>query len=511
MKNSGNKVLLQMVGIGKSFSGVRVLDSVDFDLKPGEVHILAGENGAGKTTLIKILAGVHTDYDGHIRLNAQVVRFKSPHEAAMYGISAIHQEMSLVNYMSVVDNIFLGRERTQKNLWMDYRSQIHKAQELLSRLELNVSLSEPVENYPLSIQQMFEIGKALVFDAKIIIMDEPTSALNDVEVSRLFQIIEDLKEKGCGIIYISHRLDEIYQIGDRITVLRDGKHAGTSSKEALSPDELIHWMVGRKISQQFPERSPELGKKLLRIKNLYIPDPSGSKLWAVEDASLELHEGEIIGIAGLQGSGKSELLNGLFGTYGRNIRGNIWLENRPFKVLSPRHSIKSGMVLLTNNRKETGIIPEMDITQNITLASLKSFSPIGMMQNSWEDNAAEKHTSDLSIRSRSLRQEVVTLSGGNQQKVVLSKWLETKPRILLLDEPTRGVDVSAKHDIYNLMNKWTSEGISILLLTSELPELLAMSDRVVVMHRGKITAEFSHKNATQERVIHAAMGEKTTQ
>ncbi len=500
-------MLLRMESIGKLFSGVRVLDSVDFELKPGEVHILAGENGAGKTTLIKILAGVHTDYEGRIRLNGNVVRFKSPHEAAMYGISAIHQEMSLVNSMSVVDNIFLGRERTAKNLWMDYSSQIKKAQELISRLELDVNLNEPVESYSLSVRQMFEIAKALVFDTKILIMDEPTSALNNVEVSRLFRIIEDLKEKGCAIIYISHRLEEIYQIGDRITVLRDGKHVGTSSKEALSPDELIHWMVGRKISKQFPQRTSQRGQNRLRIRNFYVPDFSGSKKWVVEDASLDLHKGEILGIAGLQGSGKSEFLNGLFGTYGRINQGNIRLEDEEFKVHSPGYSINRGMVLLTNNRKDTGIIPEMDITRNITLASLKSFSPNWWLRHRREEKAAAERVKDLNIRASSLRQQVDTLSGGNQQKVVLSKWLETKPKVLLLDEPTRGVDVSAKHDIYSLMNKWTSEGISILLLTSELPELLALSDRIIVMHRGRITAEFSHEDATQEKVIQAAMGE----
>ncbi len=511
MKHNGNTKLLNMQGIGKLFSGVRVLDSVDFDLESGEVHILAGENGAGKTTLIKILAGVHTDYEGQIELEGQAVRFKSPHDASMYGISAIHQEMSMVNPMSVADNIFLGRERSKKGIWMDYRDQSRKAKELLGQLKLDVDLSMPVEAYPLSMRQMFEIAKALAYETKILIMDEPTSALNDMEVSQLFRIIRELKQKDKAIIYITHRMEEMYEIGDRITVLRDGRHAGTSSIDSLSPDELIQRMVGRTISQQFPDRSPQVGKDRLCLKNIFIPDPSRSKLWAVEDVSLDMKEGEILGIAGLQGSGKSELLNGLFGTYGKTIRGEIRLDNRPVKVRSPKHSIDSGIVMLTNNRKDTGIIPEMNIVQNITLASLGSFAIMGWMQNHREEDVAKKYAKDLDIRAHFLGQEIVTLSGGNQQKVMLARWLETQPKVLLLDEPTRGVDVSAKHDIYELMNVWTSQGISILLITSELPELLAMSDRIIVMHRGRITAQFTAANATQKNIIQAAMGENTTQ
>jgi ribose transport system ATP-binding protein len=511
MNHNGINKLLEMEGIGKLFSGVRVLDSVDFDLESGEVHILAGENGAGKTTLIKILAGVHTDYEGRIILEGQSVKFKSPYEASLYGISAIHQEMSMVNPMSVADNIFLGRERTKKKFWMDYKAQSEKAKKLLAQLKLDVDLSRPVEDYPLSMRQMFEIAKALAYETKILIMDEPTSALNEMEASQLFRIIEELKKRGKAIIYITHRLEEIYDIGDRITVLRDGAHVGTSTIDSLSPDELIQWMVGRTITQQFPERSPAFGKNRLILKNVFIPDPSGSKLWAVEGVSLEVRGGEILGLAGLQGSGKSELLNGLFGTYGKAVRGEVRLDDQYVKVRSPKCSIESGIVLLTNNRKDAGIIPEMNITRNITVASLDSFSAMGWMQNQKEKNAAKKHAKDLNIRAHSLGQEIVTLSGGNQQKVMLARWLETKPKVMLLDEPTRGVDVSAKHDIYELMNEWTSQGISILLITSELPELLAMSDRIAVMFRGRITAQFSAEDATQENIIQAAMGEDITQ
>lgn len=510
MKKDSNKTLLKMEHITKSFSGVNVLQDVFFDLYPGEVHILAGENGAGKTTLIKILAGVHSDFKGEILLNGKRLKYKTPHDAATQGISAIHQEMSLVNSMTVADNIFLGREETRANLWMDFRSQYKKAQILMEQLSIDASLSRLVEDYPLSIRQMIEIAKALVYDAQIIIMDEPTSALNDVEVDRLFQIIRDLKQRGCGIIYISHRLEEIYKIGDRISVLRDGKNIGTSAVHDLSPEKLIRWMVSRNISQQFPPRSSSIGKTLFGVKNLFISDPSGSKRWAVEDISFDLHAGEILGIAGLQGSGKSELLNGLFGTFGKIVKGHISLKKKPFFIRTPKHSIEQGLALLTNDRKRTGLIPVMDITRNISLASIKSFSPGGWMKSRQEEEAARQGVEVFDIKIHSLDQEIKTLSGGNQQKVILAKWLETQPDVLLLDEPTIGIDVGAKHEIYELMNRWTSEGKAILLITSELPELLAMADRTIVMHRGKITAEFSHDEATQEKIIQAAIGGETT-
>jgi ribose transport system ATP-binding protein len=339
-------------------------------------------------------------------------------------------------------------------------------------------------------------------------MDEPTSALNELEVKRLFQIIQDLKQKEYGIIYISHRLEEIYDISDRISVLRDGKHIGTAKADDLSPQELIRWMVGREINQQFPDRLPVKGKERLRVENLFLPDPTGAKEWVVEEVSLSVHEGEILGIAGLRGSGKSELFHGLFGTYGKNVVGTVRMDGKSLSIQSPIQSIKQGIVLLTNDRKGTGLVLPMDIVRNISLSSLRSYSPGGWMQTQKEKHAALGHIEAFGIKAQSMHQEVETLSGGNQQKVVLAKWLETGPKVLLLDEPTLGVDVGAKHDIYTLMNQWTAQGMAILLITSELPELLAMSDRIMVMHRGRITAEFTKDEATQEKIIQAAMGEE---
>lgn len=498
--------LLTMRNIGKSFLGVRVLDDVDFDLRAGEVHVLAGENGAGKTTLIKILSGAHADYEGEIRLLGRRVSFKSPQDAAARGISAIHQEMALVETMRVGDNIFLGREWTRKMGLMDFRSEWKRATELLEPFGIQVDLKAPLSEYPLAVRQMIEIAKALVNEARILIMDEPTSTLSDVEAAKLFQLIARLKDEGCTVVYITHRLEEIFRLADRITVLRDGKLVGTSPSRDLAPEELIRRMVGREIRQLFPERSSKPGEVRLRLDDFSIPDPSGRKDFAVEDVSLSVRAGEILGIAGLRGSGKSELFNGLFGTYGRNAGGTVVLDGRAFQVISPRRSIEQGMVLQTNDRKGTGLVTGMSLTRNITLPSLKEFSPGGWIRPEEEAKAAAEQIKNLDIRAASPDQDAGTLSGGNQQKVVLAKWLETRPRVLLLDEPTIGVDVGAKHEIYSLMNRLTEDGLAILLITSELPELLAMSDRIVVLHRGRIQAEFPRAEATQENVTRAAMG-----
>ena len=498
--------LLKMENIDKSFAEVNVLKNINFELKPGEVHILAGENGAGKSTLIKILCGVYSEYGGKIILEDEQVSFNSTHDSARHGISVIHQEMSLINAMSVVDNLHLGREIVKKASWLDNKSQLEDAGKLLAKLGIDVNLNKPVEDYPMSIRQMIEIAKALAINAKVIIFDEPTSALNDPDVVKLFQIIDDLKKSGCGIIYITHKMKEIYKIGDRITVLRDGEHIGTATKEQLPQDKLVNWMVGRNLNQQFPERISNPGKVNFSVENCNIKDPAGGPLEVVKNVSLEVKKGEILGIGGLQGAGNTELFNGLFGAYGSYASGKMTIEDDTFEIGTPAQSINRGMALLTNDRKDTGLILGLGITENITIASLKSFSKNGFVHNNDEKEVAEDYVSKLNIKTRTVTQNVDTLSGGNQQKVVLAKWLHTKPEILLLDEPTRGVDVGAKHEIYELMNQWTNDGMSILLITSEMPELLAMSDRIIVMHLGEITAEFSREEATQEKILNAAMG-----
>ena len=505
-EEAGTDALVEMRRIGKAFGGVRALDGVPFDLRPGEVHVLAGENGAGKSTLIRILCGVHPEYDGEVRLSGQTVRFRSPHDAFLRGISVIHQEMSLIPTLSVVDNIFLGRERT-RGVWLDRAAQAAEARVLLASLGLGLDIRAPVGELPLSVQQMVEVAKAMSIDARVFVMDEPTATLSEPEVNRLFDLIATLKRKGCGIVFITHRMEEVYRIGDRITVLRDGRYVNTARAADLPQRELVRWMVGRELNQQFPVRASGPGRERLRVNGFSVADPQGSQRLVVRDASFTAAAGEIVGFAGLHGSGNGALFRGLFGAYGRLARGDVRLDGAALPVRSPARSLRSGLALLTNDRKAEGLVLGMSVAHNMTLASLRSCSPGGWLRPGAEDAVAERHRETLNIRLRSPRQDVGELSGGNQQKVVLAKWLETRPKVLLLEEPTRGVDVGAKHEIYELMNRWTAEGIAILLITSELTELLALSDRIFVMHRGRISAEFSRADATPEKIGHAAMGE----
>ena len=507
-------MLLSMRNIHKSFSGIPVLQDVYFDLNPGEVHILAGENGAGKTTLIKILAGVHTDYQGEIELRGRRERFTSPHDAARKGISVIHQEMSLIGTLPVVDNVFLGRELTGRfsaGFCVDHMRQMAKARKLCALLGLDIDLQRPVDDYPLSVKNRIEIAKALAFDARILIMDEPTSALSELEVQRLFEIINELKRAGSAIVYITHRMDEIYRIGDRITVLRDGRRIGMAPVSQLAEGELIRWMVGRELETRFPARRVELGAERLRVEHFSVAHrdtfSTQGEQWLVKDVSFAVHSGEVLGLAGLQGSGNSALLAGLFGAWPKAVKGDVYLEGKRFPIRSPQWSIRHGLAHLTNDRKETGLIPGLTVAQNISLASLKTISRWGVLQTKKEMKMAGRHVKSLAIRGASLTQEIQNLSGGNQQKVLLAKWVETRPKVFLLDEPTRGVDVGAKHEVYALIKQWTAEGIAILLITSELQELIGLANRILVMHRGRISAEFPREQVTQERILRAAMGD----
>ncbi|HEY3418090.1 MAG TPA: sugar ABC transporter ATP-binding protein [Armatimonadota bacterium] len=507
--NEAVGALLEMREIGKSFAGVPVLAGVHFDLRPGEVHVLAGENGAGKSTLIKILAGVHTADAGQMLLGGRRAQFKSPHDAARHGIAAIHQEMSLVGTMSVLDNIFLGREQVRAGCWNDFAAQRRQATELLAQLGLQgLDLAQPVEYYPIAVQQMIEIAKALTFDTRIIIMDEPTSTLTEPEAERLFALIATLKARGCGIIYISHKIEEIYRLGDRITVLRDGAYIGTAALTELPRAELIRWMVGREITQQFPPRTPEHGTERMRVAHFTVPNPVRGLPPLVDDVSFTVHAGEILGLAGLSGSGASELLRGLFGGYGRRPGGAITINGTSVALRSPRAALRQGLALLTNDRKTSGLVPAMGVGQNITLARLDAFSPGGWLRLREEYAAGLRQMRALQVKTQGWAQEISELSGGNQQKALLARWLLTEPAVLLLDEPTRGVDVGAKQEIYTLMNAWTAAGCALVLITSEMPELLAMADRILVLHRGRVRGEFTREEATQERVLRAAMGSR---
>jgi ABC-type sugar transport system ATPase subunit len=504
-RSGAGSPLLAMKSIGKSFGSVRVLDGVDFEVAAGEVHILAGENGAGKSTLIKILAGVYDDWEGSVTLEGQPARFVTPQQARHAGIAVIYQEISLVGTLSIADNLFLGREQTGRGGWLDRRTQREAARGILESLDLDLDLNRPAESYPISIQQMVEIAKALSLDARVIVMDEPTSTLTRPEAERLFGIIARLKQRGVGIIYISHKMDEIYRLADRITVLRDGTLVGTKAAAELPEDEFVRWMVGREITSQFPERAPKLGETILKVSGLTLRDPVLAGRNLVDRCSFELRKGEILGIAGLQGSGNSELLHALFGSWAGRTSGQVLLDGKPFAIKNPGHSIRSGLALLTNDRQGNGCVTCMGVRQNMTLAALEKFSPGLWLNHAAEVKAANSRAAELSLRAASLEMPVGNLSGGNQQKVILAKWLEAGPLVFMMDEPTRGVDVGVKQEIYQLLNRWTAAGASILLITSEMPELLAMSDRVLVMSSGRITAEFGCGEATQEKILAAAM------
>lgn len=505
--HSVTRPMLQMKDIGKSFGANAVLQDVQLDLLAGEVHIVAGENGAGKSTLINILGGVYTDYQGQILLNGKTVQFHSVPDAANHGIAVIHQELSLVDALSVVDNMFLGREICRCS-WLQRHAMQAQARQWLSALDLDIDLACPVEHYPVGIKQMIEICKALSLQSRIIVMDEPTSALTEPEAQHLFHLIDTLKHRNVGIIYITHKMEEIYRIGDRITVLRDGRTIGTEQSQRLSRDRLVSWMVGRTIEEQFPDHATHTGEICLEVTNFTVPDPDLPEACLVDGVNLCVHAGEVVGVAGLQGSGNSALLNGLFGTYGKAVQGDVQVNGQTYREFAPARSIARGMALVTNDRKTTGLIGGMNIIENVTLAALKSFSRSGFLRPQAERRAVTQQASTLNLKGSSLDADVLRLSGGNQQKVVLAKWLETRPRILLLDDPCRGVDIGAKHEIYELINRLCAQGLAILLVSSEMSELLFMSDRIMVMHAGQVALEMDRAEATQEKILYAALGGK---
>jgi len=509
-ENGGKKdtPLVRMKDIGKRFGSFWALTGAGLDIYPGETHILAGENGAGKSTLIKILAGVYREFEGTIEIGGKAVRPRSPLEAEELGVSVIHQELSLVPSMSVADNVFLGRSLTRRGGFVDTRAQAAVARQYLEQLGVKVDVRSPIEQLPIATQQLIEIAKALGRNAKVIVMDEPTSALSSPEVDRLFQMIDGLKARNCGIVYITHKMEEIERIADRITVLRDGRLVGSAIAPELPIPKLIQWMVGREIDQQFPRHTPTMGKERLRIEDFSVFPRGFHGKPDVEKVSLHVRAGEILGIGGLQGSGATELLTGLFGGYGSLWKGKVFFNGQAVRTRSPRQAIDRGIALLTNDRKATGLILPMSIVSNTTIADLPRLSPGGWLRMKRERGVTEKLSDSLNLHSASLDRSVSELSGGNQQKVVIGKWLQTDPSLLLLDEPTRGIDVGAKREIYRLMNEWTRQGIAIILITSEMPELLAMSDRILVMHRGKLTAEFPREEATPDAVLEAAMGRR---
>jgi ABC-type sugar transport system ATPase subunit len=496
-----------MTNITKSFPGVKALDGVTVDLNAGEIHALVGENGAGKSTLIKILAGVypHGEYGGDILLEESSRRFNSVRDSEAAGIAVIYQELSLVKDLSVAENIFLGREPRRLGI-INWEDLYGRAQKLLDELHLAIDPLTPVRNLGIGQQQLVEIAKALSQNARIVVLDEPTAALTDTEVETLFGILNDLRARGVAMIYISHKLDEVFRISDRITVLRDGKTIDTNATRETAEPQVIAKMVGRDVDQIFPETTHEGGEVVFEARHVSVEDVSVPGKFIVNDVSFTARKGEVLGIAGLMGSGRSELLMAIFGAHPGRKSAEVFMNGAQVRIKNPTDAIDQGIGFVTEDRKRYGLILDQTILRNMTLAGLRKLSGRFVTNEDAEAAAAERAGNELRIKANSVFTVVGTLSGGNQQKVVLAKWLLTKPSVLFLDEPTRGIDVGAKQEIYAQINRLAESGLAIVLVSSELPEVLGLAHRVIVLHEGRVTGEFTRAEATPEAVMSCATG-----
>jgi inositol transport system ATP-binding protein len=494
----GDDVLLRMEGISKSFPGVRALDNVHLEVRAATVHALMGENGAGKSTLMKVLIGIYDADAGTIAFDGQEVRISDPATALQLGISMIHQELSPVPEMEVHENIYLGREPLNRLGLIDRRRMIADTRELFKRWDIRIAPRAVMKRLSVAQTQMVEIAKAISYDARLIVMDEPTSAISEREVEHLHRMIRSLRESGVAIIYITHKMDEVFTISDYVTVFRDGKHVSTLPASDLDRRKLIALMVGRELTQLFPKEDAEIGEIAMSVRGL-------TRKGKVFDITFDVRKGEILGLAGLMGAGRTEVLEGIFGAAPIDA-GEVWIHGAPVRIREPADAIRHGLGLLTEDRKLTGIMGVLSVRDNMTVASLARFSPRGFLRKRQMEEACRRQRDALSIKTPSLRQLIKLLSGGNQQKVLVSRWLLTGPEILMIDEPTRGIDVGAKAEIHRLMSRLAQDGKAIVMVSSELPEILGMSDRVLVMHEGRITGEFTRDEMTPERIMHAATG-----
>jgi D-xylose transport system ATP-binding protein len=511
-----SEVVLRMEHIVKEFPGVRALDNVNFEARSGELLALMGENGAGKSTLMKVLGGVwpYPSYQGDIFIQGEKKRFYRPRDAEQSGVAIIFQELNLIPELSVAENIFLDRQPTNRFGAIDWRQLNSGTQALLDELGIrDVKPGDQVKGLTVGKQQMVEIAKALSKRASILVLDEPTSALTDKEVAELFRIIGKLKQDGVCMCYISHKMEEIKQIADRIVVLRDGQTIGDVTPIAdITLDQIIARMVGRDIKDMFPRTERRRGEKLLEVRNLRVdhPDLPGEK--SVKEASFSAYRGEILGISGLMGSGRTTLVSAIFGAYPGATHGDVLIEGKKADIRSPTDAIDQGIALLTEDRKALGLFLDQPITFNTTIASLQTISApfTGVIDASRERALAEKQVAQLGIKTPGIDTIVGTLSGGNQQKVVLGRWLNAGPKIFILDEPTRGIDIGAKVEIYKLLDRLAAEGVAVIIISSELPEVLGMSDRILVMSEGAIVCEFTRQNATKEAIMEFATGARRT-
>jgi rhamnose transport system ATP-binding protein len=488
--------ILELKNITKQFAGVEVLHGVSFALRPGEVHALLGENGAGKSTLVKVITGIHQPDGGEIYLDDKQVHFNDPLQARRAGIAAIYQELSLCPDLDVAENIFLGQQPVAMGGRIDWRKLYGEADHLLTSLGVHLDLRTKARDLSIAQRQSVEIARAFSLHARILIMDEPTSSLTLSEAAELFGLMRRLRSEGTAIIFISHRLEELFEVAEQVTVLRDGTYVGTRPVKGVTRDELIRLMVGRTISNLFPKQDVRPGEIALKVDHL-------THTGIFKDISFELRKGEILGMAGLVGAGRTDVARAIFGVV-PPTSGTIQVEGRQVEIMSPRQAISLGLAYVPEDRQLHGLITAMNITSNISLPILKEYALWGWLKDKAERLATFKAARQMEVRANSMWQTTRTLSGGNQQKVVLAKWLSTRPRILILDEPTRGIDVGTKAAVHALMSNLAAEGLAILMISSELPEVLGMSDRILVMHEGQMTGLFNGAEATQEKIISAA-------
>lgn len=502
------EILLETKNIIKDFPGVRALDNVSFQVRKNEIHALCGENGAGKSTLIKVLSGVYPagNYQGEIFVDGEKKEFENIHQAEENGIAVIHQELTLFEELNVAENIFMGNE-IAKNGYIDWNEMYDQTNKWIKKMKLEgVKPTTKVGELGVGKQQLIEIAKALSKNSRLLILDEPTASLTDSEVDLLMEILRDLKSEGVTCIYISHKLNEVFEIADYISVLRDGEYINGDFKDNLTEREVVNMMVGRSIEQMYPDRKAKAGKEILKVNNLNLKNHQGDQL--LEDISFNLSEGEILGIFGLIGAGRTEIANTLFGYLLGPKEGEIYLDGKQVDIRSPKEALKKGIALISEDRKRFGIIPPMNVKENISISFLENFRNFLVVDENKEILKTSELVDKLNIKTPSLNTRIVNLSGGNQQKTILAKNLVERPEVLIMDEPTRGIDVGAKQEIYELMNDFAENQMGIIMISSELPEVLGMSDRIIVMHEGRITKEFDNRkrDISQEEVMVYATG-----
>ncbi|MEG2330145.1 sugar ABC transporter ATP-binding protein [Anaerorhabdus sp.] len=489
-----------MRGIDKTFGKAQVLKNACFKLEDGEIHALMGENGAGKSTLMKILTGVYTKDAGEVLVDNQMVNYKHPKEAEEAGIVFIHQELNVIPDLTVEENMFLGKEIVKHGV-VNKRAMKQKSRTVLNQLGVDIEPTEVLGKLSVGKQQMVEIAKALMVDAKVLIMDEPTAALTLNETEKLFDVIRTLKKNGVSIVYISHRMEEIFELCDQITILRDGEYVGDKKIAETSMNEIVKMMIGREIGDRFPKIDKELGDTVLAVENLNKKD-------LIKNVSFSVHAGEILGVSGLMGAGRTEIMHAIFGNL-KLDNGTIYLEGKKVNIKNPLQAKKLGIGFITEDRKTEGLMLPFSIRENIAIANLEALSnPLGVIYAGKEKAMCEAESKNFRVRSTGIEQAVGSLSGGNQQKVVFAKWVATKPKLLILDEPTRGVDIGAKKEIYMIMNELTKQGVAIIMVSSELPEIIGMSDRVLVIHEGEAAGILSKEQATEENIMTLATGGK---